>query len=140
MSRSDQIRDGQRETWAELSAGWEKWDSIIMEQLGPVGDAIIERLDIDQPIHLVFPGEARDCTRAMLLQPARKVVRHADIQRAVPPARQDVDVVRHDHHVLCSWVPAFAGTTQRLYSAAFSAGFIASHSRSACASRGVTSG
>src|SRR5450432_4531620 len=26
--------------------GWEKWDSVIMDQLGPVGSAIIERLDI----------------------------------------------------------------------------------------------
>ena len=51
MSRSDQIRDGQRETWAELSAGWEKWDSIIMDQLGPVGTAMIERLDIADDQH-----------------------------------------------------------------------------------------
>ena len=28
-----------------LSTSWEKWDSIIMDQLGPVGDAIIERID-----------------------------------------------------------------------------------------------
>ena len=53
MSRSDQIRDGQRETWAELSAGWEKWDSIIMDQLGPVSTAMIDRLDIaDDQRHL----------------------------------------------------------------------------------------
>jgi SAM-dependent methyltransferase len=53
MSRGDQIRDGQRETWAGLSAGWEKWDSIIMDQLGPVGTAMIERLDIaDDQQHL----------------------------------------------------------------------------------------
>src|SRR5664280_1076906 len=43
---ADEIRDVQRATWAGLSAGWEKWDSVIMEQLGPVGVAIIERLDI----------------------------------------------------------------------------------------------
>ena len=53
MSRGDQIRDGQRETWAGLSAGWEKWDSIIMNQLGPVGTAMIERLEIaDDQQHL----------------------------------------------------------------------------------------
>jgi len=33
-------------TWAGLSSGWEKWDSVIMDQLGPVGAAMIERLDI----------------------------------------------------------------------------------------------
>jgi len=42
----DEIRDGQRAAWAGLSAGWEKWDSVIMDQLGPVGTAMIERLNI----------------------------------------------------------------------------------------------
>ncbi|MEC3976117.1 class I SAM-dependent methyltransferase [Amycolatopsis sp. H20-H5] len=46
MPSPDEIRDGQRATWAGLSAGWEKWDSVIMDQLGPVGTAIAERLDI----------------------------------------------------------------------------------------------
>ena len=53
MPSSEEIRDVQRATWAELSAGWEKWDSIIMDQLGPVGTAIIDRLDIaDDQQHL----------------------------------------------------------------------------------------
>jgi SAM-dependent methyltransferase len=46
MPSGDEIRDGQRATWAGLSAGWEKWDSVIMDQLGPVGSAMIERLGI----------------------------------------------------------------------------------------------
>ncbi len=46
MPSADEIRDAQRATWAGLSAGWEKWDSVIMDQLGPVSAAIIERLDI----------------------------------------------------------------------------------------------
>ena len=46
MPSADEIRDGQRATWAGLSAGWEKWDSVIMEQLAPVSVAMIERLDI----------------------------------------------------------------------------------------------
>lgn len=48
LARADEIRDGQRATWAGLSVGWEKWDSVIMEQLGPVGAAMIERLDITE--------------------------------------------------------------------------------------------
>ena len=53
MPSSDEIRDGQRAAWAGLSAGWEKWDSVIMEQLGPVGAAMIEHLDIaDSQQHL----------------------------------------------------------------------------------------
>lgn len=42
----DDIRNGQRETWAGLSAAWEKWDSVITEQLRPVGEAMIESLGI----------------------------------------------------------------------------------------------
>jgi ubiquinone/menaquinone biosynthesis C-methylase UbiE len=46
MPTADDIRNAQRTTWAKLSSSWEKWDSIIMDQLGSVGDAIVERLDI----------------------------------------------------------------------------------------------
>ena len=53
MPSADEIRDVQRATWAGLSAGWEKWDAVIMGQLGPVGTAMIERLDIaDDQQHL----------------------------------------------------------------------------------------
>ena len=41
MPGGDEIRDVQRATWAGLSAGWEKWDSVIMEQLDPVGAAMM---------------------------------------------------------------------------------------------------
>ena len=43
---ADEIREAQRATWAGLSGGWEKWDLVIMDQLGPVSTAMIERLDI----------------------------------------------------------------------------------------------
>jgi SAM-dependent methyltransferase len=46
MPSGDEIRDGQRATWAGLSAGWEKWDSVIMDQLAPVSDAMIGRLAV----------------------------------------------------------------------------------------------
>ena len=53
MPGSDEIRDAQRAAWAGLSAGWEKWDSVIMDQLGPVGSAIIECLGVaDDQQHL----------------------------------------------------------------------------------------
>jgi ubiquinone/menaquinone biosynthesis C-methylase UbiE len=48
MASADDIRDAQRATWDGLSAGWEKWDSVIMDQLAPVGDAIVERLEIGE--------------------------------------------------------------------------------------------
>src|SRR3984957_15775629 len=46
MPGGDEIRDVQRAAWAGLSAGWEKWDPVIMDQLGPVSAAIIECLHI----------------------------------------------------------------------------------------------
>ena len=46
MPTGDEIRNVQRVTWAGLSAGWEKWDSIIMGQLAPISTAMIERLDV----------------------------------------------------------------------------------------------
>ena len=53
MPADDEIRDVQRAAWAGLSAGWEKWDPVIMDQLGPVGTAIVERLGIaDDQQHL----------------------------------------------------------------------------------------
>ncbi len=46
MPTGDEIRDAQRAAWAGLSASWEKWDAIIIDQLGPVGTAIVERLGV----------------------------------------------------------------------------------------------
>jgi SAM-dependent methyltransferase len=46
MPSGDAIRDAQRASWAGLSAGWERWDAVIMDQLGPVGSAMIDRLRI----------------------------------------------------------------------------------------------
>jgi SAM-dependent methyltransferase len=40
------IRDAQRAAWAGLAAGWEKWDSLIMDQLAPVGASIIDALGV----------------------------------------------------------------------------------------------
>jgi SAM-dependent methyltransferase len=53
MQSRDEIQDDQRATWARLSASWEKWESVIMGHLGPVGAAIIERLQVaDDQQHL----------------------------------------------------------------------------------------
>ncbi len=46
MPTTDEIRDNQRATWARFSAGWEKWDPVIVDQLGPVGAAIIDSLAV----------------------------------------------------------------------------------------------
>lgn len=51
MPSADEIRDAQRTRWARQSASWEKWDSIIMAQLGPVGAAIVDNLGLASDGH-----------------------------------------------------------------------------------------
>ena len=53
MPSADEVPDAQRAAWAGLTAGWRKRDSVIMDQLGPAGAAMIERLEIaDDQQHL----------------------------------------------------------------------------------------
>ena len=46
--QQEQIREQQRQLWNKVSPGWIKWDQFIMQFLRPMGDAIIERLEIKQ--------------------------------------------------------------------------------------------
>ena len=48
MPSADDVRNAQRAAWARCSAGWEKWDRVISDQLAPVGAAIIEILGITE--------------------------------------------------------------------------------------------
>ncbi len=76
MPSADEIRDGQRAAWARLSAPWEKWDSLIMGQLGPVGAAMIDRLDIaDDQQHLdIASGTGEPGLTIARLAPIGRVV------------------------------------------------------------------
>lgn len=51
MASRDEIRDDQRQTWDGLAAGWDKWNPVIMDQLRPVGGAMIAALDIAEDQH-----------------------------------------------------------------------------------------
>src|SRR2546421_3281508 len=76
MPSADEIRDGQRAAWAGLAAGRERWDSVIMDQLGPVGAAIIERLDIapDQQHLDIAAGTGEPGLSIARLSPGGRVV------------------------------------------------------------------
>ncbi len=76
MPSGDEIRDAQRATWAGLSAGWEKWDAVIMDQLAPVSTAMIERLDIaDDQQHLdIAAGTGEPGLSIAKLSPNGRVV------------------------------------------------------------------
>lgn len=41
----EQIRMQQKESWNRFSAGWKKWDTLVMDFLKPMGDEIIRLLD-----------------------------------------------------------------------------------------------
>ncbi len=76
MPSADDVRDVQRETWAGLSTGWEKWDMVIMDQLRPIGAAMIERLAIaDDHHHLdIASGTGEPGLTIATLMPTGRVV------------------------------------------------------------------
>ena len=76
MPNADEIRARQRATWAGLSASWEKWDSVIVEQLSSVGAAMIEHLDItDGQQHLdIASGTGEPGLSIARLSPRGRVV------------------------------------------------------------------
>src|SRR3972149_1985315 len=45
-SNLDQIRDQQRETWDRFSAGWKKWDAMVLGWLAPFGEAMIRHANL----------------------------------------------------------------------------------------------
>lgn len=76
MAGADEIRDAQRVTWNGLSAGWDKWDAVIMDQLAPVTAAMIAHLDIapDQHHLDVAAGTGEPALSIAKLAPAGRVM------------------------------------------------------------------
>jgi len=46
--QQEQIREQQKQLWNKVSPGWKKWDEFIMEFLRPMGEAIIDKLQIKE--------------------------------------------------------------------------------------------
>jgi ubiquinone/menaquinone biosynthesis C-methylase UbiE len=46
--QQEQIREQQKQAWNKVSPAWKKWDQFIMEFLRPMGDAIVDQLDIKE--------------------------------------------------------------------------------------------
>jgi SAM-dependent methyltransferase len=76
MPSAEDIRTAQRATWAGLSAGWERWDSIIQDQLGPVGAEMIAALGVaDGGRHLdVASGTGEPGLTIARLVPSARIV------------------------------------------------------------------
>jgi ubiquinone/menaquinone biosynthesis C-methylase UbiE len=47
-SNLDHIRDQQRDTWDRFSAGWKKWDELVLSWLAPFGEAMIRRVNLQE--------------------------------------------------------------------------------------------
>lgn len=104
MVSPDEIRDGQRVAWAGLSSGWEKWDSVIMDQLGPVGAAIIEGLDIAEDCrHLdIASGTGEPGLSIARLAPKGRVVLTDLVPEMLDVAVRRAQGVANIETVVCS--------------------------------------
>jgi ubiquinone/menaquinone biosynthesis C-methylase UbiE len=72
MSASaEQIRDQQRSTWDEFSAGWRKWDTELLGWHAPFGDAVIReaRLRPDSAVLDVAAGTGEPGLTAAAIVP-----------------------------------------------------------------------
>ncbi|HET7901184.1 MAG TPA: methyltransferase domain-containing protein [Candidatus Nanopelagicales bacterium] len=76
MPTHDEVRERQRETWADLAPGWDRWDAVIQHQLGPVGARMIELSGVgDQQRHLdVASGTGEPGLSVARIAPAGRVV------------------------------------------------------------------
>jgi ubiquinone/menaquinone biosynthesis C-methylase UbiE len=53
VSRADEIREQQRQTWDRFAGGWTKWDRLVTKMLEPVGAEMIRSLELpDESRHL----------------------------------------------------------------------------------------
>jgi ubiquinone/menaquinone biosynthesis C-methylase UbiE len=71
----DTIRDQQRETWDRFSAGWKKWDDMVLGWLAPFGDALIRQANLhdDSRILDVASGTGEPGLTAAALVPRGRV-------------------------------------------------------------------
>ena len=52
-ANSDQIRDQQRDAWDRFSAGWKKWDDLVLGWLAPYGAAMIRQAGLREDSHVL---------------------------------------------------------------------------------------
>lgn len=74
-SNLDQIRDQQRETWDRFSAGWKKWDALVLAWLAPFGEAMIRHANLreDSNVLDIAAGTGEPGLTAAALVPRGRV-------------------------------------------------------------------
>ncbi|WP_395446236.1 class I SAM-dependent methyltransferase (plasmid) [Aminobacter sp. UC22_36] len=72
----DQIRDQQRATWDRFSAGWKKWDSLVLGWLAPFGEVMIRHASLHEDSHVldVAAGTGEPGLTAASLVPRGRVI------------------------------------------------------------------
>jgi ubiquinone/menaquinone biosynthesis C-methylase UbiE len=72
----EQIRDQQQVTWDKFSAGWKKWDELVLGWLAPVGTELLDgaRLQPDFYVLDIASGTGEPALSAASLCPQGKVM------------------------------------------------------------------
>jgi len=72
----EQIRDQQQTTWDKFSAGWKKWDGLVLDWLAPVGMEILDsaRLRPDSYVLDIASGTGEPALSAASRCPQGKVM------------------------------------------------------------------
>ncbi|MDP1929346.1 MAG: methyltransferase domain-containing protein [Thiobacillus sp.] len=72
----DQIRDQQRETWDKFSAGWKKWDAMVLGWIAPFGEAMIRHANLreDSNVLDIAAGTGEPGLTAAALVPRGRVM------------------------------------------------------------------
>ena len=48
IATRDDLKEQQRDSWNKFSGGWKKWDSLLMHWLKPVGEKLIEAVELKE--------------------------------------------------------------------------------------------
>lgn len=46
MSMESEVREQQRQSWDQVSGGWEEWDHLLVPMMSPVGDEMVKMLGV----------------------------------------------------------------------------------------------
>lgn len=87
----DQIRDQQREIWDRFSAGWKKWDTMVLGWMAPFGEAMIQHAKLREDSHVldVAAGTGEPGLTAAALVPHGRVMVTDLAERMLAVAAED---------------------------------------------------
>ena len=76
MSELDQIRDQQQATWDKFSAGWKRWDTLVLNWLAPVGTELLNgaQLQVNSYVLDIASGTGEPALSAAAKCPEGKVM------------------------------------------------------------------